>query len=93
MESNIDKALASKAVRLALAVLLAVTSLLSVGTALPAGIAYGAESANLTTGGKIPYGGYSTTWMYADGEMAYCADPQSASTPPATSQTQVPPAA
>ena len=53
MESNIDKALASKAVRLALAVLLAVTSLLSVGTALPAGIAYGAESANLTTGGKM----------------------------------------
>lgn len=84
MESNIDKALASKAVRLALAVLLAVTSLLSVGTALPAGIAYGAESANLTTGGKIPYGGYSTTWMYADGEMAYCADPQSATPSPGT---------
>lgn len=44
--------------------------------------AYAAESANLTTGGKIHYGGYHTTWMEADGEMAYCADPQSATPSP-----------
>ena len=27
------------------------------------------------SGGKIPYAGYTTTWMYADGEMAYCGEP------------------
>lgn len=48
-----------------------------VATASPA---EAAESASLSIGGKISYGGYSTTWMQADGEMAYCANP-SASTP------------
>ncbi len=46
--------------------------------------AYAADSASLTVGGKIPYAGYNTTWMHADGEIAYCGNP-SASTPPAGS--------
>ena len=36
----------------------------------------------MSIGGKIPYAGYTTTWMYADGEIAYCGNP-SAITPPA----------
>lgn len=81
MKEITEAALAPKALRCMLAALIALTSV--IGTlAIGGSDAYAAESANLTTGGKIPYGGYSTTWMEADGEMAYCADPQSATPSP-----------
>ena len=64
--------------RCILAVLIAASSALAcLGTQ---GTAEAAETANLSVGGKISYGGYNTTWMQANGEMAYCANP-SASTP------------
>lgn len=62
-----------------LAILIATTSL--IGSLTPT-LAQAAETANLTVGSKISYGGYSTTWMEADGTMAYCGNP-SAATPPA----------
>lgn len=81
MKDITEAALASKALRCMLAALIALASAL--GTLGVQGkSAYAAESANLTTGGKIHYGGYHTTWMEADGEMAYCADPQSATPSP-----------
>ena len=84
MKDITEAALASKVVRCMLAALIALTTAL--GTLGVQGkSAYAAESANLTTGDKIHYGGYNTTWMEADGEMAYCADPQSAATPRAPS--------
>ena len=81
MKDITEAALASKALRCMLAALIALASAL--GTLGVQGkSAYAAESANLTTGGKFHYGGYHTTWMEADGEMAYCADPQSATPSP-----------
>lgn len=46
--------------------------------------AFAAESVDVTIGDDIPYAGYSTTRMYADGEVAYCADPASATPAPGT---------
>ena len=81
MKDITEAALASKALRCMLAALIALASAL--GTLGVQGkSAYAAESANLTTGGKIHYGGYHTTWMEADGERAYCADPHSATPSP-----------
>ena len=80
MGKTTNSALASKCARCLLALLIATSSLM--GALLSAGPAEAAESASLTVGGKIPYGGYTTTWMEADGEMAYCADPQSATPSP-----------
>lgn len=80
MEKTTNGALASKCARCLLALLIATSSLM--GALLSAGPAEAAESASLTVGSKIPYGGYTTTWMEADGEMAYCADPQSATPEP-----------
>lgn len=70
----------SKALRTLLAVLIALSSVLMT-LAQTAPSAYAAESVKLDVGSKIQYAGYTTTWMYADGEMAYCGNP-SASTPP-----------
>ena len=81
MKEIADEALASKALRCMLAALIALTSAIG-ALGVQGTSAYAAESANLTTGDKIHYGGYHTTWMEADGEMAYCADPQSATPSP-----------
>lgn len=78
---NTNASLRDRALRVVLAVLIAATSAFGTLAVTPKG-AEAAESASLTTGGKIPYGGYSTTWMHADGEIAYCGNP-SAATPPA----------
>lgn len=69
-----------KAMRIALAALLAFTTCFA--SLFPPGVqrAYADSSAYLEVGGTIPYAGYSTNWMYADGAMAYCGNP-SASTP------------
>ena len=81
MDNTIDKATGSKLMRCVLAALIALASMLGTLTA-GAQTASAAESASLSTGSKISYGGYHTTWMEADGEMAYCADPQSATPEP-----------
>ena len=60
-----------------LVMLYAMMSVVSIGSTARA---YGAESASLSIGSKNGYGGYQTTWMWADGEVAYCANP-SAATP------------
>ena len=70
-----------KVLRIALAVLIALSSILAIAPQALAGKAYAAESVRLDVGSKISYAGYTTTWMYADGEMAYCGNP-SANTPP-----------
>ena len=46
--------------------------------------AFAGESVNVTIGDDIPYAGYLTTCMYADGEVAYCADPAAATPAPGT---------
>lgn len=75
-----------KVARTFLAVVVAMSTL--GGMALAASQpALAAESAQLTIGGRIPYAGYTTTWMYADGEIAYCGNP-SATTPPAGTYTK-----
>lgn len=80
---------AQMALRTLLAALLALSgAFATLFQALPQE-AYAAETANLTVGGKNSYGGYYTTWMYADGEVAYCANP-SAATPPAGTYSKSP---
>lgn len=76
----------SKALRCLLATLVALSSVIG-ALATSGQSAYAAETASLSIGGKIPYAGYTTTWMYADGEMAYCGNP-SAATPPAGTYTK-----
>ena len=73
--------------RIALAMLIALSGILSIAPPALAGKAYAAESVRLDVGSKISYAGYTTTWMYADGEMAYCGNP-SANTPPPGSYTK-----
>ena len=72
-----EAAMPAKVVRALMSIALA----LSVCVVNP-GQALAAESVEVTIGDQIPYAGYSTARMYADGEIAYCADP-SAETPAA----------
>ena len=74
----------SAPLRAILAVLLAFSGLLATLSPAFAGEAHAAQTAKLTVGSSIYYGGYSTTWMWADGEMAYCADPASSTPAPGT---------
>ena len=89
MSKSIEKSdpKGQRALRILMALLLALSSILAVTQGLSASRAYAAETASLSIGGKIPYAGYTTTWMYADGEMAYCGNP-SANTPPAGTYTK-----
>lgn len=86
MDNAIEKTTGSKVMRCVLAALIALTSMLGTLTA-GAQSASAAESVHLETEGKIQYAGYNTTWMYADGEIAYCGNP-SASTPPSGNYTK-----
>ena len=70
----------SAPLRAILAVLLAFSGLLATLSPAFAEEAHAAQTAKLTVGSSIYYGGYSTNWMWADGEIAYCGNP-SASTP------------
>ncbi|MDY6112604.1 MAG: thioester domain-containing protein, partial [Ellagibacter isourolithinifaciens] len=74
-----ERIVSSKIVRVAISLALA----LSVCVVTPVN-AFAAGSVNVTIGGDIPYAGYSTTHMYADGEVAYCADPSAATPSPGT---------
>lgn len=86
MEVTTIGASGSKALRCLLAALIALSSVIG-SLAVSGQSAFAAETASLSIGGKIPYAGYTTTWMYADGEMAYCGNP-SAATPPAGTYTK-----
>ena len=76
---TIERIVSSKIVRVVMSIALA----LSVCVSAPAS-AFAAGSVNVTIGDNIPYAGYSTTHMYADGEVAYCAEPTSATPAPGT---------
>ena len=67
-----------KLVRCLLALLLAASSVAGALSSLGAKEAHAAETAYLSVGGNIPYAGFFTTWMWADGQMAYCAQPSKA---------------
>lgn len=62
----------SQMVKVFLALMLVVTSL---GAIFPVNKAYAAEHANLTIGNSAAYDNYGTTWMWADGTIAYCGEP------------------
>lgn len=68
----------AKLVRCLLALLLAASSVAGALSSLGAKEAHAAETAYLSVGGNIPYAGFFTTWMWADGQMAYCAQPSKA---------------
>ena len=74
-----ERIVTSKIVRVVMNMALA----LSVCVSAPAS-AFAAGSVNVTIGDDIPYAGYSTTHMYADGEVAYCAEPASSTPAPGT---------
>ena len=74
-----ERIASSKIVRVVMSIALA----LSVCVSAPAS-AFAAGSVNVTIGDDIPYAGYSTTHMYADGEVAYCAEPASSTPAPGT---------
>ena len=74
-----ERIVSSKIVRVAISLALA----LSVCVVTPVN-AFAAGGVNVTIGDDIPYAGYSTTHMYADGEVAYCADPSAATPSPGT---------
>ena len=74
-----ERIASSKIVRVVMSMALA----LSVCVSAPVS-AFAAGSVNVTIGDDIPYAGYSTTHMYADGEVAYCAEPASRTPAPGT---------
>ncbi|WP_461186414.1 VaFE repeat-containing surface-anchored protein [Trueperella pyogenes] len=74
-----ERIVSSMIIRVAMSLALA----LSVCVVTPAN-AFAAGGVNVTIGDDIPYAGYSTTHMYADGEVAYCADPQASTPAPGT---------
>ena len=74
-----ERIVSSKIARVVMSMALA----LSVCVSAPAS-AFAAGSVNVTIGDDIPYAGYSTTHMYADGEVAYCAEPASSTPAPGT---------
>ena len=74
-----ERIVSSKIIRVAISLALA----LSVCVVTPVN-AFAAGGVNVTIGDDIPYAGYSTTHMYADGEVAYCADPSAATPSPGT---------
>ena len=75
MNAAKDCTLQERLLRCAMALILAAGALLASVAASPA---YAAPSTvDVSIGGKIPYGGFATTWMSADGNIAYCAEPSS----------------
>ena len=67
MNAAKDCTLQEKLLRCAMALILAAGALLASVAASPA---YAAPSTvDVSIGGKIPYGGFATTWMSADGNI------------------------
>ena len=81
MEKTIRISTTGKVLRILLAVALALSTL-----ALPS-IAWASDSAYISVGDDIPYAGYGTSHMWADGEQAYCVEP-AAATPAEGSYTK-----
>lgn len=69
------EAVREKLMRCLLALVLAASSVAGALSSLGAKEAHATETAYLSVGGSIPYAGFFTTWMWADGQMAYCAQP------------------
>lgn len=67
----------------ALRVLVAMALAFSMCVVIPRA-AFAAQKAEVTVGDNIPYAGYETTLMWADGQPAYCADPSAATPAPGT---------
>lgn len=85
MNAAKDCTLQEKLLRCAMALILAAGALLASVAASPA---YAAPSTvDVSIGGKIPYGGFATTWMSADGNIAYCAEPSSPTPEPGSYST------
>ena len=84
MQTANAKALAGKALRCAMALALVASAILVGVTRAPNEASAAPSTVKVSIGEDIPYAGYSTTWMKADGQIAYCADPD-ASTPAAGS--------
>ncbi len=85
MNAAKDCTLQEKLLRCAMALILAAGALLASVAASPA---YAAPSTvDVSIGGKIPYGGFATTWMSADGNIAYCAEPSSPTPAPGSYST------
>lgn len=80
MNERTRKAASEKLLRCALALLLATTAMLS--GAIPAFAK--SNDVQVTIGDDIPYAGYFTTHMAADDNIAYCADPTTATPAPGT---------
>lgn len=74
-----ERIVSSKIARVVMSIALALSVCLSAPVS-----AFAAGSVNVTIGDDIPYAGYSTTHMYADGEVAYCAEPASSTPAPGT---------
>lgn len=68
----------AKALRLMMVCLLAVSAAATMMVSATTSKAYASDTAYLEIGGSIYYAGYSTNWMYADGSVAYCANPTAA---------------
>lgn len=85
MNAAKDCTLQERLLRCAMALILAAGALLASVAASPA---YAAPSTvDVSIGGKIPYGGFATTWMSADGNIAYCAEPSSPTPAPGSYST------
>ena len=85
MNAAKDCTLQEKLLRCAMALILAAGALLASVATSPA---YAAPSTvDVSIGGKIPYGGFATTWMSADGNIAYCAEPSSPTPAPGSYST------
>ncbi|HJH74322.1 MAG TPA: VaFE repeat-containing surface-anchored protein [Eggerthellaceae bacterium] len=74
-----ERIASSKIIRVVMSIALALSVCASASIS-----AFAGESVNVTIGDDIPYAGYLTTCMYADGEVAYCADPAAATPAPGT---------
>ena len=85
MNAAKDCTLQEKLLRCAMALILAAGALLASVAASPAYAAPG--TVDVSIGGKIPYGGFATTWMSADGNIAYCAEPSSPTPAPGSYST------
>lgn len=74
-----ERITSSKIIRVAMSVFLALGML-----ACAPGKALAAESVEVSIGGIVPYAGYTTNYMWADGNAAYCAQPAAPTPEPGT---------
>ncbi len=77
MTKTMERMAASRALRVAMSLVL----LLSMCVALPKA-ALAADTVDVSVGDKVWYAGYNTCYMQADGQAAYCAEPNAATPEP-----------